>query len=177
MLCKARHYVPSEELKSIYYAIFSSHLVYGCQVWGQTLNIHTEKVFKLHNRAMRIISFSDFHANSLPIFKAMRILRLEDLITLQNCIFVHDYLKNKLPVCFNDYFQIVNEVHSIGTKSNQLGCLFIPHVSTKKYGLNSITRKSISSWNYFSKLFNCNLSQLSRPVLKNKITSHFFDLY
>ncbi len=29
MLSKTRHYVPSEELLSIYYAIFSSHMVYG----------------------------------------------------------------------------------------------------------------------------------------------------
>ena len=105
MLCKARHYVPSEELKSIYYAIFSSHLVYGCQVWGQNFNIHTEKVFMLQNRAMRVISFSDFRASSFPIFKAMKILRLEDVITLQNCSFVHDFVKNKLLTCFNDYFK------------------------------------------------------------------------
>ena len=32
MLSKVRHYVPQSELKSIYYAIFSSHMVYGCQV-------------------------------------------------------------------------------------------------------------------------------------------------
>ena len=31
----ARHYIPIEELKTLYYAIFSSHLVYGCQLWGE----------------------------------------------------------------------------------------------------------------------------------------------
>ena len=177
MLCKARHYVPSEELKSIYYAIFSSHLVYGCQVWGQSSNIHTEKIFKLQNRAMRVISFSDFRANSTPIFKAMKILRLEDFISLQNCLFVYDFLKNKLPTCFNRYFQTVKSVHDIDTKSSRLGCLFIPHVSTHTYGLNSITRKSITCWNYFSKLFKSNLSELSRSMLKNKLTSHFLASY
>ena len=29
MLSKICHYVPSTELKSIYYAIFSSHMMYG----------------------------------------------------------------------------------------------------------------------------------------------------
>ena len=32
ILSKDRHYVPTEELLSIYHAIFSSHLVYGCQI-------------------------------------------------------------------------------------------------------------------------------------------------
>ena len=54
ILSKARHYVPMEELLSIYHAIFSSHLVYGCQIWGQSINICTQKVFKLQDRAMRI---------------------------------------------------------------------------------------------------------------------------
>ena len=69
ILSKARHYVPSEELLSIYYAIFSSHLVYGCQIWGQSINIFTEKVFKLQNRAMRILH--------LQIFMPMQILYIK----------------------------------------------------------------------------------------------------
>ena len=76
MLSKARHYVPQEELHSLYYAILSSHLVYGCQVWGQNSNSVIDKVFRLQNRALRIMSFSDFHAYALPLYRAnnMRIL-------------------------------------------------------------------------------------------------------
>ena len=64
ILSKVRHYVLSEELLSIYYAIFSSHLVYGCQIWGQSINIFTHNVFKLQNRAVRILLFADFYANA-----------------------------------------------------------------------------------------------------------------
>ena len=35
ILSKVRHYVPKEELKSIYQALFSSHMSYGYQVFGQ----------------------------------------------------------------------------------------------------------------------------------------------
>jgi len=35
LLSKIRHYVPKNELVSIYHALFSSHLTYGVQVWGQ----------------------------------------------------------------------------------------------------------------------------------------------
>ena len=85
---------------------------------------------------MRIISFSDFHASSSPIYKELKILRLKVFITLQNCLFVYDFFHNKLPVCFNDYLQSVKRVHSIGTKSNKLGCIFISRVSITRYGLN-----------------------------------------
>ena len=46
ILSKARHYVPTGELLSIYHAIFSSHLVYGCQILGQSINIFTNKSFQ-----------------------------------------------------------------------------------------------------------------------------------
>ena len=177
MLTKVRHFVPYNELTSIYHAIFSSHMIYGSQVWGQNIDTHTEKVFKLQNRAIRTISFSDFHADPNPVYKNLKILKLEDLVTLQNVLFVHDYLKKTLPDCFDTYFKKINEVHNIGTVNSELGCLFTPFLSTTRYGLNSITRKCIDSWNKFTKLFELDLVKLSRPVLKKKIQEHFINGY
>ena len=68
MLSKVRHYVPKDELKSIYYAIFSAHMVYGCQIWGQGRGSHIENIYKLQNRALRIINFEDFNANPNPLY-------------------------------------------------------------------------------------------------------------
>ena len=166
MLTKVRHYVPESELTSIYHAIFSSHMIYGSQIWGQNIDTHTEKVFKLQNRAVRTISFSDFHADPNPIYKALKILKLEDLITLQNILFVYDFLKTTLPTCFDSYFSKMSDMRSIRTKGSELECLFTPYFATTKYGLNSITRKCIDSWNMFSKTFNIDLLTYSRPSLK-----------
>ena len=175
MLCKIRHYVPPTELKSIYYAIFSSHMMYGAQIWGQTITAHTEKVFKLQNRAMRIINFSDFRADADPLYKANKILKLEDFVKMQNCLFVHDFLKKNLPVCFDDYFQKLDDVYTEDTNTinSELGCLYTPYKSTERYGICSITRKCIDSWNFFTKELKVNLSTLSRSVLKYKITKYF----
>ena len=177
MLSKARHNVPNNELKSIYYAIFSSHMVFGFHVWGQNINIHTGEVSKLQYRALRIINFSDFRAEPNPLYKDSSILKLEHQIALQNCLFVHDYFKNKLPNCFADYFHTTQEIYQINTKSSELGSLFIPYFSTSKYGLNSVTRKCIDIWNFFTKTFNSNLLQLSRHVLKTRIQTHFMESY
>ena len=177
MLSKVRHYVPRDELVSIYYAIFSSHLIYGCQIWGQNSNIFNDKIFKLQNRAMRIISFADFHANADPFYKMHKVLKLSDFITLQNCILVHDFLNNKLPHCFKTYFKPVSEIHDINTKASELGCLHVPYFATTKYGLNSISRKCIDSWNFFTKKMDLKLLELSRSTLKNKISSYYIESY
>ena len=35
LLAKIRHLVSKNLLRTIYFAIFDSHLRYGCQIWGQ----------------------------------------------------------------------------------------------------------------------------------------------
>ena len=72
MLAKARLYVPDLELKNIYHAIFSSHILYGSQVWSNKLMSVTDKIFRLQKAAMRIITFSEFRAHSEPLFKQDR---------------------------------------------------------------------------------------------------------
>ena len=116
-------------------------MIYGSQIWGQSIDTHTEKVFKLQNRAIRTITFSDFHADPNPIYKLLGILKLDDLITLQNVLFVFDHIKKTLPVCFDSYFKKISDMHDINTVNSELGCIFTPYSSTTKYGLNSITRK------------------------------------
>ena len=109
---------------------FLSHLVYGCQIWGQRNNIFTKKVLKLQDRALRILYFADFHANADPVYKMFNILKLNDIIALQNCIFVQDFFNNKLPIYFNSYFQSISDIHSINTKSSELGCIHIHFFAT-----------------------------------------------
>ena len=117
MLCKARHFISKDDLINLYYAFFSSRLIYGCQIWGQKLNLFNQKVVKLQNRALRIITFSDFRADSNPLYADLNILKIADHITLQNCLFVHDALNKVSPICFHDYFSLTKTIHSLSTKS------------------------------------------------------------
>ena len=59
--------------------------------FGPIINIFTKKVFKLQNRAMRILSFADFYANADPLYKMLNILKMNDTIALQNCIFYKSF--------------------------------------------------------------------------------------
>ena len=35
ILANLRYYVSADTLKTIYYALFDSHMRYACQIWGQ----------------------------------------------------------------------------------------------------------------------------------------------
>ena len=89
---------PISLLKNFYYATFSSNLLYGSQVWGQSSNTVVKKdITVLQKKAVRITTFLDCIEHSTPIFKELTILKVDDNICVQNCHFVHDYFNDKRP--------------------------------------------------------------------------------
>ena len=181
MLARSRDYLSINELKSIYHAVFSSHLNYASQIWGLSDTKYTDKIFKIQKNAVRIMTRAGFNAHSSPIFKSLRILKVQNQITLLNYLFVHDFLNGKLPKSFENTFSKLSDVRSNGdtvsTINSELGCLFQPNVNTSTYGLNSLFRNSIISWNFYTKLFNKDVVSMSKNELKNKIKKHMLSTY
>ena len=180
MLARSRDYLSINELKSIYHAVFSSHLNYASQIWGLSDTKYTDKIFKIQKNAVRIMTRAGFNAHSSPIFKTLEILKIQDQITLLNCLFVHDSLNGKLPKSFDNTFLKLSNVmcngNTVITINSKLGCLFLPNVNTSTYGLNRLFRNSIISWNSYIKLFNKDVS-MSKKELKNKIKKYMFSTY
>ena len=103
LLAISKHYVPLYILKRIYFGQFHSHLSYGCQIWGYNTNL-ISKTFTLQKKAVRLMSFADKNAHSDPLFKELKIVKLNDLIKTQNTIFVHKTLNNNSPKHFKNHF-------------------------------------------------------------------------
>ena len=76
----------------------------------------------------------------------MKILKINDNITLQNCLLVHDFISNKLPKSFKNTFNKLKDVHTIYTRNAILGNVYIPFLKTTRYGFKSIYRKSIENF-------------------------------
>ena len=140
---------------------------------GQGINTYIDKISIIQKNALRIISFSEFNAHTDPLFRKLKILKIKDNITLQNCLLVYDFINNKLPKFFKHTFNKLKDVHTINTRNARAGNIYIPFLKTTRYGL-----KSIENWNYFTKHFkDINVSDLSRKKLKKIITDHFLDSY
>ena len=177
MLSKARHMITIENLKMLYFAIFSSHLTYGCQIWAQHLNVFNKKIFTAQNKAVQIMTFSHVHASSKPIYAQLKILRLEDHVFVQNCMFVYDALTNSSPECFSDYFTASHTIHNFGTRSATHNFIFVKHSSTTRYGIHSITSHCVSNWNHATKILKQDLLLLTRQKLFNILKQHFLQSY
>ena len=74
ILAKLRHYLSKDVLRTIYYALFDSHLRYACQVWGQSSIGANDALQKIQNKSLRIINFKPPTEPCEPLFKESKIL-------------------------------------------------------------------------------------------------------
>ena len=95
ILSKLRYNANLSVLKIIYYSLlFSSHLLYGSQLWGQK-TLKTQTTFQaLQIRSPKKITFKKRRDFATCIYKDLKILKFRDHITQQNCLFVFSLEQN-----------------------------------------------------------------------------------
>ena len=63
----ARKFLPRETLRMLYLGLVEPHFTYCCSVWGSCGTVLRHKIGKLQNRAVRIITFSLYNAQTSPL--------------------------------------------------------------------------------------------------------------
>ena len=178
MLSKIRH-VNKEAPRSIYFAIFSSHLSYGSIIWAQnSTNQNVKRIMRLQNRAVRIMNFANYRDHVDQFFHRLGILRFIDNIEVQNMLLVSDSLNSRLPSILNNMYSFIESAHYYKTR-NSIKCkLLFQKVNTSVHGLNSIEYKSVKVWNKFIDTFPDHiLHNLSRHKVKEIARQYFFSKY
>ena len=146
LLFTIRNYVNKHILRTIYFAIFDSHINYAYLLWGQ--NLHAlSRIIILQKKALRIMFFQSRNSHSSSLFKSNHILKLEDKILIENILFIKKSFNNLLPPIFKSWFAFCFDVHNYQTVSSTSDKIFKPSYRTDSYGKNSITIGAIISWN------------------------------
>ena len=119
MIAKLRFLLPSKTLKQIYFTYFSSHLLYGVIVWGDTFNMYLKPIASLQNKALGFIGNGTCNDNATSFFRTYQILKFDDLITYETAKFMFKLDKCVLPFHFNTWFIKISNpssFHSITPK-------------------------------------------------------------
>ena len=104
-------------------------------------------------------------------------MKIQDFVKLQNSLFVHDYLNNALPFRFDNHFQTLDVIHGKSTKASELGCLYVPHSRTTKFGFKSFSHWCIDTRNFLTLRLGTKLKDLSRLKLKKPRLFDFFSTH
>ena len=149
VLSKLRYNAPIDICLQVYYSIFFSHMTYGCNLWGLSSEENISKIEVLQRKCVRIMSFAAFNSHSNDMFIALGLVKVRDLISLNQLKLVYDFHNNHLPSDLMPLFKLSSDVH---TKSRELNStinrlLYIPAVKTSTYGLDSIRYQCPKLWN------------------------------
>ena len=114
-------FVNANVLKSVYYALFESHISYSCIIWGQN-KIISNCLYILQKKALRITDFKN------------GIIKIADKVSTENCLFINKYTNNKLLSIFTNWFTFSSVSHNYQRSFASMGNLQLPSSETKSYG-------------------------------------------
>ena len=93
ILNKIKRIIPLKTKILIYNSLILPRLNYGILVWGY----HCERVTQLQKKSVRILCLSKYNAHTEPIFKELKLLKVKDILWLQELKFYYKYKNDKLP--------------------------------------------------------------------------------
>lgn len=78
--------VDSNTLRNVYFAYAHSLMSYGIIFWGNSQ--HSERIFRLQKKLIRVMSNSGFREGCRPLFKKLNILTLPSLFIYKTLLFL-----------------------------------------------------------------------------------------
>ena len=160
----------------------TSHMVVK---FGGSNPVNTTQTSILQNKALRILSFADRNASANPLYKDLKILKLNDVVLSNNILFVHKTLNGNSPACFNNHFEEYKPSHTYNTTRNPTSAYSIPpgSVAISNDIRFSLKAKCGQSWNDFIKNISNSASHSERLKntsilkLKNIVKVHLLSNY
>ena len=112
-LSRLKRFLPSAILKIIYNALIQPRLNFGVLLWG----LNSGRILKLQKRAIRALTCSKYNAHCDPLFRRLRLLKINDIYKLQMIKFYYKYTKNELPQYFDNMFDQNYLTHHYDTRN------------------------------------------------------------
>jgi hypothetical protein len=121
-------------LKSLYFALVHSHLIYGIHVWSAAPSYVINSLVKMQKKALRIINNVQYNSHTEPLFKKCKILPLNLLVKYFKVLFMYDFTNDLLPLSFKNIWlsnaERRNLEHNVNENRNLRddNLLYIPYV-------------------------------------------------
>ena len=130
ILNKLKHILPLDIKKILYNSLIVPHINYCIMAWG----FESNRIIKLQKKALRIITLSNYISHTEPLYKQLSLLKVDDILKLQQLKFYYKYLHNDLPRYLQNWrFVFKCEVHGHDTRyKNKIYTYKIKHEFAKK---------------------------------------------
>jgi len=146
---KLRNRIPASVLKNVYYAFVHSYILYGIEVYANTLPTYLAKLIKLNNKLLRILQNQPRCCHVNDLYVTYNTLSLPDLRDMQLLILVHKtfFHVDLLPDVFSNYFSLNSSIHDHLTRTQSNIHI---HRADTTFGQRTIRYKGGTLWNSLS---------------------------
>ena len=112
-LNRIKYFIPLNVRRMLYNALILPHLNYCVTAWGYQCN----RIIKLQKKEIRTVMISSYDAHTESFFKNLKLLKIQDILTLQTLKIYHKFRNNKLPYYIQNWplFQNSN-IHNHNTR-------------------------------------------------------------
>ena len=169
IIYKSSFCLNKNSLCTLYYSLVYPYLYYCACVWGLTYHSNLKRLVTLQKRAVRTISRSAFDAHTNPIFKSLKLLKFENIVSLQVAKIMYLYKNGQLPESFKNMFFTGQEIHNYNTRNRSFFRLPSCRRNVRKFSLRFQGLKIFNSIN--DKIKN----SLSLREFTSKLKSTFLD--
>ena len=114
-----RNLINIKQVKIIYYAFIYSRIKYGISIFGFTSNNKLQRMQVLQNKLLKVLLAKNYRYSTNLLHNELKIIKVIDIAKLEALTFIHNYFNNKLPGIFNNYFQLVSEIHDRNTRRSE----------------------------------------------------------
>ena len=108
--------LPTKYLRTLYQTLIQPHIEYGIIIWGATHESYINKLNVLQKKAIRIISNAKYNEHTSPLFKKLKLLKLNDIYELHLGKFMYKATHNQLQPALAHYFPLNIEIHNYSTR-------------------------------------------------------------
>ena len=100
--------LPLDITKILYNSLIVPHINYCIMAWG----FESSRIIELQKKALRIIIFCNYISHSEPLYKKLSLLKVDDILKLQQLKFYYKYLHHDLPFYLQNWrIMFKHEVH------------------------------------------------------------------
>lgn len=171
VMAKLRDKLDRRALKLIYSALALPHLIYCCEIWGNTCNTYLSKIILLQKKAIRIISELGYRDSTCKSFQELNLLKFNDIVYHRSCLFAYRGHKKLLPVKLQKRWCDVSEIHHHNTKNSRKLFKKVCRTTIKS---RCLSVKGASDYNSLpEKIKNCKTIDSFKKNLKKFIVNKY----
>ena len=171
ILNRLKHFLPKNILRTLYCSLIQSQLNYCILIWG----FDCKRIEKVQKKSIRVITCSRYNVHTEPLFKSLRLLKINDLFELNILKFHYRMQHEKLPFYFHCFNLIAMRlIHDYNTRSSD----FIPrNITRTSFAQQCLRNKLPSVLNDAEQSIISKINTHSYKGFTNYVKNHLINRY